>query len=71
MRTKTLQVRLDTTAKPPVTVVQDTQPVGKHRYTLEWVPDAGQTGWVFVALTKPDQKTPLPDPPFSPAVTIP
>ena len=65
MRTKTLQVRLDTTATPPVTVVQDTQPVGRHHYQLNWVPDTGQSGWVFADIKQPDKTTPLPNPPFS------
>jgi hypothetical protein len=70
VRTKTLHVRLDTAATPPVTVVEDTQPVGKHRYELQWVPDAGQSGWVFADIKEPDQVTPLPNPPFStPAIS--
>jgi len=48
-----------------IPVVEDTQPVGKHRYELQWVPDAGQSGWVFADIKEPDQVTPLPNPPFS------
>ena len=59
MRTKTLQVRLDTTATPPVTVVQDTQPVGRHHYQLNWVPDTGQSGWVFADTIAHDRPHPL------------
>jgi hypothetical protein len=70
MRSKTLQVKLDTAATPPVTVVQDTMPVGKHRYELNWVPATGESGWVFTAITQTDQVTALPDPPFSsPTIT--
>lgn len=66
MRTKTLHVSLDTTATPPVTVAEDAQAVGKHRYELQWVPASGQSGWAFAAITQPDKVTALPDPPFSP-----
>ena len=67
MRTKTLHVRLDTNARPPVTVVEDSLSLGQHNFEIQWVPDTGQSGWVFDNITQPDQQTPLPDPPFGPA----
>jgi hypothetical protein len=70
VRTKELHVRLDTAATPPVTVLQDTQEVGKHRYELRWVPASGQLNWVFADIKQPDRVTPLPNPPFSaPAIS--
>lgn len=70
MRSKTLHVSLNTAAKPPVTVREDAQAVGKHRYKLKWVPARGQSGWAFAGITLPDQTTALPNPPFSaPAIT--
>lgn len=71
MRSKTLHVKLNTTATPPVTVVEDTQAVGKHRYHLNWVPADGESGWVFADIKQPDKVTPLPDPPFSDVTVAP
>jgi hypothetical protein len=65
VRTKELHVRLDPSLKPPVSVVENTQEVGKHRYELRWVPAPGQSDWVFADIKQPDKMTPLPDPPFS------
>jgi hypothetical protein len=65
MRTKTLHVRLNTASTPPVTIVEDSMAVGKHRYELQWVPDPGQSSWVFADIKQPDKVTPLPTPPFS------
>jgi hypothetical protein len=70
MRSKTLQVKLDTTATPPVTVLESSKRVGTHDVELNWVPAAGESGWVFSAITQPDQVTALPNPPFSaPTIT--
>lgn len=65
MRSKTLHVKLNTTATPPVTVVEDSTAVGKHRYELNWVPASGESGWVFADIKQSDKVTPLPNPPFS------
>lgn len=65
MRTKELHVRLDPSATPPVTILEDSQEVGKHRYELRWVPAPGQSNWVFADIKQPDKLTPLPNPPFS------
>jgi hypothetical protein len=70
MKTKTLHVRLDTTATPPVTVVEDSVSLGQHNFDINWVPDSGQSGWVFDQITQSDQRTALPDPPFAaPTIT--
>lgn len=65
MRTKELHVSLNPAATPPVTIAEDSQGVGQHRYELCWVPAPGQSNWVFADIKQPDKVTPLPNPPFS------
>jgi hypothetical protein len=60
-----LHVTLDTTKTPPVTVVEGNLSVGKHRYSVSWIPAAGESGWTFTQITQADQSSPLTDPPFS------
>ncbi len=53
-----IQVKLDTTANPPVTTIPHQQSVNNGNHQIEWTPYAQQT-FTFVSLTG------LPNPPFS------
>jgi len=58
---KQIQVKLDTTANPPVTLIPEHQGVDRGNDTIEWTPFASQN-FTFVSLTF----TPTPNPdPFS------
>lgn len=53
-----IQVKLDTSANPPVTTIPNQQGVNNGNHQIEWTPFAQET-FTFVSLTG------LPDPPFS------
>ncbi len=55
---KQIQVKLDTTANPPVTTIPNKLSVNNGNHAIEWTPFAQQT-FTFVSIS------PLPDPPFS------
>jgi hypothetical protein len=65
MRTRTLHVTLDTTKTPPVTVAEGNLSLGQHRFSLNWIPADGQSGWTFSQITQGDKTSPLGDPPFT------
>jgi hypothetical protein len=53
-----IQVKLDTSANPPVTTIPEQTPVNNGNNTIEWTPFANQD-FTFTSLTG------LPNPPFS------
>ncbi|MGH8122714.1 MAG: hypothetical protein ACREPT_08055 [Rudaea sp.] len=53
-----IQVKLDTSANPPVTTIPHQQSVNNGNHQIEWTPFAQQT-FTFVSIG------PFPDPPFS------
>ncbi|HEY8011273.1 MAG TPA: hypothetical protein VIE67_09770 [Rudaea sp.] len=53
-----IQVKLDTSANPPVTTIPNHQSINNGNHRIEWTPFANET-FTFVSLTG------LPNPPFS------